>query len=315
MLVVLDPGFFREEAITSSDAAQREAASFRLLQRLNDANALLARPGVRLVVAVEAVPWFDAIYRQEARPIEDSAGRPLRQALDRLREHRKQGRALAGAPVEGKMWGVPMMTQWPPFGRSWLAELERVLAASALTGAQEGLPVVFLCHRIEGRNVRNQSSMGVELVEVLRWRLSVAVRGAPPTVIPCVGKRRHLDVPWTRRIDDRLPDEHGPALHPYCPPTRWMNSQTRVWGTHQSRPCWLDAQGQWWARPSTGGGYHWDVFLNQTEAARIGLSQINVTQFGAPPDQGRPGDLHHVPRKKRQALRDSAGWRCEMTPR
>jgi hypothetical protein len=311
MLVVLDPGFFREEDIHSGDMARRQAASNRLLARLNDANTLLSRPGSRLVVAVDTVAWFDAIYRHEAHAIASAADRPLRQALDRLREHRKAGRTLREVAFTGKMWGVPMMACWPPFGRSWHEELERVLAASVVTAAHDGLPVVFLCHRIEGRNVRDQSSATVELLEVLRWRITVSTRGAPTTVIPCVGRPRHLDVPWTRRTDDRLPDQHGPDLHPYCPPIRWMNSQTRVWGTHQSRPCWVDAQEQWWARPSTGGGYHWDVFLNQVEAARIGLSQINVTQHGAPSGQGQPGDLHHVPRRKQHALRDGSGWRCE----
>jgi hypothetical protein len=310
MLVVLDPGFFREQDIDSGDTARREAASRRLLARLNDANSLLARPRARLVVAVDTFAWFDTVYRHEAHTIANAADRPLRQALDRLREHRKSGRTVQAVTLAGQMWGVKLMADWLPFGRSWRAELERVLAASVVAAAREGLPVVFLCHRIEGRNVVDRSSANVELVEVLRWRLSVAVRGASPAVIPCVGRQRHLDVPWTRRIDDRLPDQHGPGLHPYCPPLRWMHSQTTVWGTHQSRPCWLDAQAQW-ARPSTGGGYHWDVFLNQEQAARIGLSQINITQYGAPDEQGRPGDLHHVPRKKQQALRDGSGWRCE----
>ncbi len=311
MLVVLDPGFFREEGIESGDAARRNAAYGRLLTRLGDANALLAVPGARLVVAVDTFAWFDAIYRQEALTIAKAADRPLRQALDRLREHRRAGRTLQAVTPVGKMWGVQLMADWLPFGRSWRVELERVLAASVVAAAQEGLPVVFLCNRIEGRNVKDQSSVNVELVEVLRWRLSVSIRGASPAVIPCVGRPRHLDVPWTRRLDERLPEQHGVGLHPYCPPLRWAHSQTAVWGTHQSRPCWLDAQEQWWARPSTGGGYHWDVFLNQREGARIGLSQINITQHGAPVGQGQPGDLHHVPRKKLQALRDGSGWRCE----
>ena len=89
-----------------------------------------------------------------------------------------------------------------------------------------------------------------------------------------------------------------------------MNSKTTVWETHQSRPCWLDAQGQWWARPATGGGHHWDVYLNPDEERRIGLDQINVTQHGAPADEGDPGTLHHVPEKKLQALKTRSGWRC-----
>ena len=310
MLVVLDPGFFREDGIASGEPAQRDLAEHRLRERLDDANSLLVQPGARLVVAVDDLRWFDTIYREEARTIEDIAQRPLKTALARFREHRRHGRTLPSALLAGKMWGVPLMADWSAFGRTWRNELERVLAAAVQIAAREQVQVVLLCHRIRGRNARDQSSNDVELIEVLRWRLSVALRGAPTTTVPCVGKRRHLETPWTRRMDDRLPDRHGPGHHPYCPPPRWMNSQTRVWGTHQSRPCWLDAQGQWWARPATGSGYHWDVYLNSGETTRIGLSQINITQQGAPAGQGEPGDLHHVPTKKRHALKATSGWRC-----
>lgn len=309
MLVVLDPGFFREDGIDSPEPVRRAEASSRLLERLNDANLLL-RSGARLVVKVGDLAWFDTIYRQYARTIEGVADRPLKQAFARMKEHHRAGRTLPDVVLHGRMWGLAMMAQLPGSKREWLPELQRVVGAAVVSAAADRLPVVFLCHRILERNVRDQTSENVELTEVLRWRLSVSVRGAPPTVIACVGARRHLDVPWTRRIDARLPDAHGPELHPYCPPTAWMNSQTKVWGIHRSRPCWLDAQGQWWARPSTGGGYHWDVYLNADHSARIGLSQINVTQDAAPPGEGQAGDLHHVPRKKEHAVKDRSGWRC-----
>lgn len=310
MLVVLDPGFFREDGIEIGDAPWREAASRRLRHRLDHANALLMQPGTQLVVAVDKLAWFDDVFRAQVKSLELGAERPLKQAFARLLEHRKRGRTLPGVVLTGTMWGVVQMAQWPTSQRSWRPELERVLAASVVTAAREGVPVVFLCHRIEGRNIRDRSSNSVELVEVLRWRLSVSIRGAMPALIPCVGQLRHLDVPWTRRMDDRLPDVHGPDLHPYCPPSGWAHARTKVWGTHASRPCWLDAQGQWWARPATGGGYHWDVYLNHDEEQRIGLSQINVTRHGVPIGEGAPGDLHHVPKKKRQAIQTSSGWRC-----
>lgn len=310
MLVVLDPGFFREDGIDNADHPTREAAIGRLIARLDDANRLLARHDAGLVVAVDTFIWFDAIYQREARALEAIDHRPLKQGLDRLRQHRRSGRTLPGVPLRGQMWGVPMMADWPGFGRSWRPELERVLAASVVFAAGRGVPVVFLCHRIHGRNAADRSAVGVEFVEVLRWRLSASVAGAPPTRVPCVGRSRHLDVPWTTRLDGRLPDRHGPGLHPYCPPSRWTNSKTAVSGTHQSRPCWLDAQGQWWARPSTGGGYHWDVWLNDAHSQRIGLSQINVTQHGAPPSEGTAGDLHHIPTGKKHAIKSTSGWHC-----
>jgi hypothetical protein len=310
MLVVLDPGFFRENGITSTDQDIRGDATRRLQARLDEANRLLTAPNTALVVAADALSWFDAIYLLEARSIERIADRPLRQSLDRLREHRRRGRTVPGIVVKGKMWGIQMMAGWPSLGRSWLADLEKILGATVVEAARMNVPVVFLCHRIFGRNVRDCSAVGVDLVEVLRWRLSASISGAPPTVVPCASRLRHVEVPWTVRMDDRLPDQHGPGLHPYCPPNQWRNSKTIVWEVHQSRPCWLDAQQQYWARPSTGGGYHWDVWLNLAESARIGLSQINITQDDAPGNEGRPGDLHHVPSAKRQALRRTSGWRC-----
>jgi hypothetical protein len=309
MLVVLDPGFFREEGIDGADEARREEASVRLAKRLDDANLLLRRKGAALIVGVDTFRWFDEIYRAEVRKIVPVAGHRLKSGLDQLRGHAKRGRVLPGVSLEGKMWGVPMMADWPPFDRSYRNELERVLAA-AVVAAKSETEVVFLCHRIEGRNVRDRSSGGVELAEVLRWRLAVAVRGAETTLVPCVSNLRQVDVSWTRRMDERLPDVSGPGLHPFCPRDGWRNSKVDVWGTHQSRPCWRDDQGQWWARPGTGGGHHWDVYLNAEHAASIGLAQINVTQHGAPTKQGRPGDLHHVPTEKRHALRRTSGWRC-----
>lgn len=318
MLVVLDPGFFREEGCTSADPQRRARAMQALLERLTEANRLLASGGAALVVAVtraadggrEVVRWFDSVYQREARVIEQEAGRPVRQALDRLREHRKRGRTLAGVPLQGSMYGVAMMADWGPLGGSWREGLEQVLAASVVAAASEGSRVLFLGHRILGRNACDRSSDSVELVEVLRWRLTVAIQGAPTMVVPCVGNLRHLNVEWTRRMDERLPERNGPGLHPYCPPPRWRNSQTRVWGTQQGRPCWIDAQGQGWARPATGGGYHWDVYLTSQAAERIGLAQINVTRHGVLPGEGEAGDLHHVPKEKRARIKDRSGWAC-----
>jgi hypothetical protein len=308
MLVILDPGFFREADIKSGNGERRARAERRLTERLEDANRLLARRGAALIVAVDRLRWFDEIWRAEVRPIEEAAGRPLKQALARLREHHRRGRTLPEVAPQGNMWGISMMAEWPDFGRSWREALELVVSATVHAGAGEG--AVFLCHRILGRNAMDRSSATIELTVVMRWRLTAALRGAPTTVIPCVGSERHIDVAWTRRMDDRLPDAHGTGLHPYCPPAGWRNAQTRVWGTQQSRPCWLDARGQGWARPAIADGYHWDVYVTSEAEARIGLGQINVTRFGAPAGQGHPGDLHHIPTAKRGRLRDKSGWDC-----
>jgi len=313
MLVVLDPGFFREDGLNAPDPAVQQAARQRLLARLDDANRLLLCQHT-LVVGTTEVAWLDTLRQREIRGAIPPGDRALEAALDRLfREHGRRGVTLPTGSLQGTMWGVARMADWPPLGGGWRDRLEHVLAATALAAAQHG-GAFFLCHRLLGRNTRDQSSGGVELVEVLRWRLTVAVQGAQTLVLPCVSCPRHLAVPWTRRMDPRLPDAHDPGLHPYCPPARWMNSQTTVWRTAQSRPCWVDAHDQYWARPATGGGYHWDVYLNNQHTASIGLDQINVTQHGAPESEGRPGDLHHVPQGRRHALRARTGWHCPHAP-
>lgn len=308
-LVVLDPGFFREDGLQSPDPATVLAARQRLRERLDDANRILQ--GRTLVVGTREVHWLDEIYRREVRDRFAGGERALQQALDRMfRDHRRAGATLAPTPPIGAFWGVVMMADWSPLGGGWRSGLERVLAATAHEAEHRGVDALFLCHRILGRNAHDRSSGGVELVEVLRWRVSVSVRGAKPRVLPCVSQPRHLTVPWTRRMDGRLPDASGSGLHPYCPPPTWKHSATLVHRTAHSRPCWVDSQGQEWARPSTGQGYHWDVYLSPVNAARMGLSQINVTQHGAPPSQGRAGDLHHVPATKRHALKNALGWSC-----
>jgi len=309
MLVVIDPGFFREVGLQDPNTKVRATAYARLRARLDDANRLLHTRS--LVLGTPQVAWLDGVYRREVLPILAQEDRALLQAVDRMfRDHRRVGRTLAAVVPRGRMWGVEMMAGGPRSGTPWLPELQRVLAATVATAHQEQTSALFLCHRIEGRNVCDRSSGGVELVEVLRWRLTIANQGSPTTVLPCVSRERHLTVPWTRRMDERLPDEHGPGRHPYCPPPTWHNSKTVVHRTAYSKPCWEDAQGQSWARPSTGSGYHWDVFLTPANAEQIGLSQINVTQHGAPSGQGAAGDLHHVPANKRHALRSEHGWRC-----
>lgn len=211
MLVVLDPGFFREAGLQSTVSEEQAAALGRLRLRLEDANRLIALAGNALVLGLATFNWFDEVYGSEARKLEGLAPRPLKQALDRFREHRRKGRVLAEAALAGKMWGLPMMADWPGFERSWRQRLERVLAASVVAAATDREKVVFLCHRIPGRNVRDRSSGGVELIEVLRWRLSASITGAPPTIVPCVGRIRHLEVPWTVRMDDRLPGSAVPG--------------------------------------------------------------------------------------------------------
>lgn len=308
-LVVLDPGFFREDGLQSADAQVFAEAERRLRVRLDDANRVLR--GRTLVVGTQEIPWLDTVYHREVRGMQSRLGREAKTAIDQLfREHKRSGLSLSPVVPQGAFWGVAMMADWLALGGGWRENLEYVLAATAHAAQARGEDALFLCHQILGRNAADRSSNTVELIEVLRWRVTVSVRGAKTTVLPCVAHPRHIDVPWTRRMDPRLPDATGPGLHPYCPPPRWKHSGTTVTRTLQSRPCWIDAHDQGWARPATGKGYHWDVYLTAPNSTRIGLSQINVTRHGVPSNEGQPGDLHHVPSEKQHAIRSRTGWRC-----
>lgn len=83
--------------------------------------------------------------------------------------------------------------------------------------------------------------------------------------------------------------------------------------TMESKPVYLDAKGNGWARPNIneGKGHHWDVYIRDAALAeRIGLDQLNVVEVGAPPKEGPPGSIHHVPAKKKGRLLDDSGWTC-----
>lgn len=83
-----------------------------------------------------------------------------------------------------------------------------------------------------------------------------------------------------------------------------------VFRTHEARPAWLDARGNAWAKPSTGGGYHWDVYLSPELDDEYGLGQLNIVAWGGPPAEGLPGSLHHVPGHKQGRLKKKTGWTC-----
>ena len=80
--------------------------------------------------------------------------------------------------------------------------------------------------------------------------------------------------------------------------------------THESRPTWRDRKSNHWARPATGGGHHWDVYLEPSLAEEYGLGQLNIVQWSAPASEGAPGSIHHVPTSKKSRLRKKTGWSC-----
>ena len=305
MLVVLDPALF-----PSVDYATRtEHADAELRARMDHANAVMAalakRGPARVVRSVGTTHVWDKLYSDAIRPISKRLTPATLGALDRLRAHALAGRGLPEPRGIGQCNGARVMFT----NSGWLPIMERVLFACALANE----PVYLIVARILGRNIEDRSADGVELHEVTRFRLHLTVKGAPPRAVECVSRARHVNVPWSARLDARLPDALlDGARCPFCPPKDWQRFRTTVWRTRESRPCWLDAHGGAWARPRTGGAYHWDVYLeNRSLVERIGLDQLNIVEFGAPPAQGKVGALHHVPSGKKARIRDNdPSWEC-----
>lgn len=118
--------------------------------------------------------------------------------------------------------------------------------------------------------------------------------------------------PWTIRYDERLPTNEDNVRYPFCLPVDWHRGRIKAVGTRESVPAWLDAVRRAWTRPNIPGGrgYHWDVFLEDTdEISAVGTDQLNIVAYGAPSTEGVPGNIHHVPAEKKGRVRD-VGWSC-----
>ena len=206
------------------------------------------------------------------------------------------------------MWSVRPLFGWSNLAPGWFEAMEQLLLRCALTGERG----VVITRPIEGRNVRRHAVGRCELMEKTRWRVYVHASGAPPWRADCVTHPRNLSSPWTSRFDHRLPGPEDGARYPFCPPLRWWDRDVSAHSTVESKPAWVDRRGSAWIRPATGGGHHWDVFIRDVSTAeQIGLDQLNIVEWGAPPGQGKPGDIHHVPTGKAGRLKSDPGWSCD----
>jgi hypothetical protein len=309
VIAILDPALFRIENIS----IQELSALRRILE---DVERVLRRCEAR----VPNVGWYWAeLQKQLVRPLlravqalrpekseEQQVLRGLQASVDSLRS-RAGYVSFTDPSGPVRTWGVKPLFEW--LSPEWHQIMRRVLLG-CVTSEEDLLLVVRLC---EGRNLETIRHGHARIYLKTRWRVSIQHAGKTSR-IPCVRNLRNLDVPWTCRLDEHLPSTFEHASHPFCPPVRWDKRDTVVQGTHTSVPAWIDGLGNGWAPPSTGGGYHWDVFLVHALEEQIGLSPINVTRWGGPPVQGVSGDLHHVPRVKRSRLRTEAGWSCPPEP-
>ncbi|MDC0711748.1 hypothetical protein POL68_24985 [Stigmatella sp. ncwal1] len=186
------------------------------------------------------------------------------------------------------------------------------MASATLRAIVSGEDVVVLTRRVVGRNLKTHAAGGTTLEENTRWILHVQPKNIGHRQILCVHHPRNLSERWTARFDWRLPAVSDGARYPFCPPDNWWKASTSAIRTISSKPAWIDKRGTGWARPNipNGAGYHWDVFIRENALEQaVGLSQINVVAFGAPPDEGAPGQLHHEPGEKAGKL-TGTGWSC-----
>jgi hypothetical protein len=186
------------------------------------------------------------------------------------------------------------------------------MALAVIRAVSCGQPVVMFCRRVHGRNLVIHAAGNSTLHENTRWVLHVQPSGVGPRQVLCVHHPRNLRERWTSRFDWRLPTASDRARYAFCVPDEWWKGSTVAFRTVSSKPAWIDAHGNGWARPNINGGagYHWDVFIQNAHAKQaIGVDQINVVEFGAPSTEGRPGHLHHVPSAKKAIVTD-AGWSC-----
>jgi hypothetical protein len=192
-------------------------------------------------------------------------------------------------------------------GERWRDVMQKLLAGCILTEE----PTVLITRLVEGRNINVHRHGKVILEEKTCWNLRIQPTGHATVRIPCVHSSRNHEVSWTCRYDVRLPAIQDGASFPFCPLADWENSSVTVIRVHQSRPAWVDSHGNCWARPSTGGGHHWDVYLEgRGMLEEYGIDQLNIVQWGAPATEGAPGGIHHVPKDKLGRLKTRVGWSC-----
>ncbi len=240
---------------------------------------------------------------QMIRPFSQKSSRRIRVGLDAIRDFVTTIQ-FPKSPPRIRVWDFRAL--FAEAGLEWVNLMARTVTGCTLTGEE----TILITRLRPERNARIHSGPDrCCLTEKICWNLRAQVPGMETWRIPAVATRRNVSFPWTARFDDRLPAEDEAAFS-FCPPQDWLKSNVRAFETHQGRPAWRDAKGNYWACPATGWGYHWDVYLQPVLAAEYGLDQLNIVRWGAPSSEGAAGDLHHVPKEKRHRLKKSTGWSC-----
>lgn len=254
--------------------------------------------------------WSD-LWTQFGSPLEHSLSPLGKRALQEVRKLGQRS-SIAVPPlnkVAGSVWlrGFQQLFGAQHLTTSW----EQRMAAASIRAASTREKVVLFTRKMQGRNLVKHVAESSTLDEITRWVLYLQPAGIGPVQLLCVYHPRNLVDNWTCRFDWRLPGGQE-ARYPFCPPESWWKGSTVAWRTVSSKPAWIDRNNNGWARPNipNGAGYHWDVFIQSVGLQEaVGLNQINVVGFDAPPSEGRPGYIHHVPSVKAGKISE-IGWRC-----
>lgn len=283
MWAILDPRLFEEHD--------------RLQDVLRQLVTVLRRSKAKIP---EIYPYWPRLETERFAPL-----RRYNRDLDEIRLYRSR-EGLGGSVPAASISGLDHLLKGTD--PDWVSIFADLVLACAL--AEETILVTRL---IEGRNLRRHLDQDNReaLREKILWDIRIEL-GASPIRIPLICVERNLVVPWTTRFDEALPAIEDGALFPFCPPTGWQDEMV-VHGTNKARLCWFDKdRKRSWAQPRTPGApRHWDVQLNSADLRdEYGLDYLNIVRFGEPPDEGRPGSLHHLPENLRSQLRKETGWKC-----
>lgn len=262
------------------------------------------------IVRFEAY-WPD-LLKQFIRPLEKAFKPENRQALREVRMLAENSKRLI-PPFHrsaGKSWRRGFLQLFGPqvLGDSW----EERMTIAVLQAVSACRNVIIFTRRIKDRNLLVHPAGNSVLEENTCWVLHVQETQIGHRQVLCIYHPRNLTERWTTRFDWRLPAASDGAKYPFCPPDNWWKGTTPIIRTITSKPAWLDKHGNGWARPNIprGAGYHWDVMIQSQELTEIvGLRQINVVEYGAPPNEGKPGQQHHEP-KAVSGRTTGKGWTC-----
>ncbi len=280
MFAVLDPHLFDEDGPTT---------------RWDDVLKILRRTGA----AIPNGPYWRTLYQDAVRLCYKRSPRQVRrtiQAIERL-----------VIDVPGVPSGQAQINGFDELFGSVPHPLRPILHDEFDRLALMEEPVILIA-RTDARNLHPTPWEKAVVHEFAPWELRVEIPPDFLLVVACVRMFRNIVVPETARLDERLPFTADGADFPFCTPSSWRDPNVSMVVTHRSRPCVKDAQMFHWARPKTGGGHHWDVFLTRKVGEAYGIDYLNIGSW--PGEEGKsPGCLHH-PGAGGFKLKKETGWKC-----